>query len=279
VFDVIGVHGKGQQQLGRNQLLNDWAPALADGIEIARGRQPMPPKFDLAFYGDLFRTSSTASDARGASPGGSVSLDVDEVMFFAELSEEIAGDELDAVEPGREIRARLPLPLLRFARWLDERFGVAGRVLFFGDLVQVRRFQTDRRLREAVMARVRESVDRGGPKVLVGHSLGSVVAYEALCATPGHGVNTFVTIGSPLALRSLRARLADPNRDTLPPGIARWVNLRDPRDPVCLGGPLTAHWPDVVDVTVHNGDDPHGAQRYLNRKETGTEIAAALDFP
>jgi len=58
--------------------------------------------------------------------------------------------------------------------------GLALRTLVF-DLKQVRRYLTDPGLRAAARARV---IDLIGPdtEVVVGHSLGSVVAYEALHA-------------------------------------------------------------------------------------------------
>ena len=39
--------------------------------------------------------------------------------------------------------------------------------------------------------------------MLVGHSLGSVVAYEALCANPEWPVRMLVTLGSPLGIPNL----------------------------------------------------------------------------
>ena len=56
--------------------------------------------------------------------------------------------------------------------------GLALRTLVF-DLKQVRRYLTDSGLRAAAQARVTRLI---GPdtQVVVGHSLGSVVAYEAL---------------------------------------------------------------------------------------------------
>ena len=42
-----------------------------------------------------------------------------------------------------------------------------------------------------------------GTEVIVAHSLGSVVAYEALCAHPEWPVRNLVTLGSPLGIRNL----------------------------------------------------------------------------
>ena len=52
------------------------------------------------------------------------------------------------------------------------------------DLQQVRRYVVDLTVRRAVQDRIAARVGED-TRVVVGHSLGSVVAYEALCAHPG----------------------------------------------------------------------------------------------
>ncbi|MFE7400000.1 alpha/beta hydrolase [Streptomyces sp. NPDC057557] len=83
------------------------------------------------------------------------------------------------------------------------------RALVF-DLKQVRRYLLDDDLRTAARERVQEQI---GPDthVLIGHSLGSVIAYEALCAMPGHPVKALVTLGSPLGMRMVFDRLLPPS--------------------------------------------------------------------
>jgi pimeloyl-ACP methyl ester carboxylesterase len=127
--------------------------------------------------------------------------------------------------------------------------GLAESALVF-DLKQVRRYLTDSALREAARDRVRALI---GPDttVVVAHSLGTVVAYEALCSLPGHPVRELVTLGSPLGIRNL---IFD---GLLPPptaGLAswpdtpatRWTNIADARDVVALVEDLRPRFgPDV----------------------------------
>src|SRR4029077_2623471 len=77
----------------------------------------------------------------------------------------------------------------------------AERAMLF-DLQQVRRYLTDPVVRSAVQDRVAAAVDND-TRVVVGHSLGSVVAYEVLCAYPEWPVRSLVTLGSPLGIRNL----------------------------------------------------------------------------
>ena len=81
-------------------------------------------------------------------------------------------------------------------------------------------------------------------RVMVGHSLGSVVAYEALCAHPQWPVRALVTLGSPLGIRNLIFdRLVPAPRLRPTAGRVRgrgrgrvrsWVNVADEGDVVAL---------------------------------------------
>lgn len=92
-----------------------------------------------------------------------------------------------------------------------------------------------------------EAVRRHEPKVVIAHSLGSVVAYEALHAHPDLKVELLITLGSPLAMRDVVFERLLPaplnGRGTRPPRVGRWVNIADPHDvvaiPAALGGSFT----------------------------------------
>jgi hypothetical protein len=58
--------------------------------------------------------------------------------------------------------------------------------------------------------------------------------------------------------------------------VERWVNIRDPSDPVSCGGGLSATWPAVADELVDNGGDPHAVSRYLGKRQTGAAVVASL---
>jgi len=96
------------------------------------------------------------------------------------------------------------------------------------NLKQVRTYVTELDVRQKAIGRVANVVTHK-TRVLVGHSLGTVVAYEALCAHPEWPVTTLVTLGSPLGIRKLIFdRLQPPpERDGMSgrvggPGRAEW---------------------------------------------------------
>ena len=126
-------------------------------------------------------------------------------------------------------------------------------------------------------------------RVLVGHSLGSVVAYEAMSANPGWPVRMLVTLGSPLGIPNLifdRLEPAPlPAADARPgprgrwPGKAReWVNVADQGDVVALVKDLrVAFGPGVDCWVVDNGATAHDARPYLTAVETGRAIWKGVD--
>jgi pimeloyl-ACP methyl ester carboxylesterase len=160
------------------------------------------------------------------------------------------------------------------------------------DARQVRRYLTGPGIRAAVQDRVCAAVS-ADTRVLVGHSLGSVVAYEALCANPQWPVQTLVTLGSPLGIRSLIFdRLAAPVPATMPApaimpdgrppgawpgGVTAWTNVADRGDVVALVKDLRPLFGDrLAGWLVDNGPHAHAVQPYLTAAETGAAIAAGL---
>jgi hypothetical protein len=275
MVDILGLHGIGQQQSGRNQMLPGWRAGLGDGVERAKRLAWPKPSLDLAYYGDVFLADT---DGKGV-PQDPEALDDDMVAFLEQVQNEVVdpSQPFDVQNAAKGLK-ELPTPLTQLAAWLECRFGLAGKLLFFGDLVQVRRFQRDNDLASRVLDKVREMLPQN-PRVLIGHSLGSIVAYEALCRIPRHGVTALITLGSPLGLRSIRESMSQQARGrmpNLPPGVLRWTNIYDPQDAVSLAGGLAKYWPEVADKNVDNENEPHAVRRYLGKKVTGETVVEAL---
>lgn len=280
MLDAVGVHGVSQQQSGRMQLLRAWGDALSDGVEAARGRPAVqvPLTLDLGYYGNLFLADWPA-DAKGpeaaedsADPDALAALaddlSEDELTWFAGIAAELP---VEQAPPTKAALLRVPMPLQRLASWLDASFGAAAPTMFIGDLRQVRRYQQDDTLARKVQGRVQEAI-ADGCMVLIGHSLGSVVAYEAVCATETRSPRLLLTLGSPLGLATVRKRL----RFDGPPASLRWVNVYDLHDPVACAGGVARWWRGTEDLTVDNEDKPHAAVRYLSKRQIGEAVAQAL---
>jgi len=116
----------------------------------------------------------------------------------------------------------------------------------------------------------------GDTRVVVAHSLGSVVAYEALCAHPEWPVTDLVTLGSPLGVPHIVLHRLVPPVGTWP-HVTRWVNVTDSGDFVALRPILRDVYGDrVVDVEIANGMSAHQVERYLTAAPTGAAVAAGV---
>ena len=122
--------------------------------------------------------------------------------------------------------------------------------------------------------------------VFIGHSLGSVVAYEYLCHYPKPESAVLITLGSPLGIRTVIFDVLTPPPTAAGagawPGTSSWTNIADRDDIVALRKDLAplfpppAGVPAIVDRLVDNGGKPHSAERYLTTREAGAAIEAGL---
>ncbi|MFF7040834.1 hypothetical protein ACIP4T_03965 [Streptomyces massasporeus] len=272
---IVGVHGVGKQRLGSKTLLKDWEPALADGLDRAGGPLLASGDLHMAFYGDLFRPSGHTL-AVGDPMFTADDVDEVEAELLMEWWAECARVDPAVPPPGGDTLVRSPrvaqtaLRVLQHSRFFG---GLSLRALVF-DLKQVRRYLMDNNLRVAARKKVEEAI---GPdtRVVVAHSLGSVVAFEALCALDGHGVRALVTLGSPLGMRMVVDRLR-PGPETWP-RTASWTNVVDEGDVVAAVKDLSLFFgTGVVGKVVHNGSHAHDATLYLTAKETGEAVAEGL---
>jgi pimeloyl-ACP methyl ester carboxylesterase len=132
-------------------------------------------------------------------------------------------------------------------------------------------------VRQAVNSAVAAYLDQ--PAVVVGHSLGSIVAYWVL--TEG-GVETsvplLVTLGSPLGIETVKKRLPRPLGK--PAGVKHWFNAADMRDDVALLSRLDRDtFPAEIEnlSDVHNPKhDAHGISGYLADGVVAQRISEAL---
>jgi pimeloyl-ACP methyl ester carboxylesterase len=284
VARVVCVHGVGQQRKGPEVLRREWAPALRDGVKLSGETRLVLADADVecAFYGDVFRPAGrmldpgdpwlTAADADGFESG-----------LLAAWWEAAAASDPGVIDPGARSLAVVPGGVQAALRALSGSAffaGVADRALLW-DLRQVRLYMTDPGIRAEVQRRVASAVG-ADTRVVVGHSLGSVVAYEALCAHPEWPVAALVTLGSPLGIRNLIFDRLCPPPTAGPrgawPGSARtWANVADRGDAVALVKDLRPLFGDRVACwLVSNGATVHAVQPYLTAPETGAAIEAGL---
>ncbi len=234
----------------------DALPAIRDGLRFAGwdGADLDDEDLDVAFYGDLFRP-----DLSYQSRPGFWDYRLDLFREHLRTSLALAWRNRNAAHLPRGIAQAI----------IDAAWRQVGRYL------------EDPETRREVRTRVEDAVT-ADTRVIVAHSLGSVVAYEALCRNPDWPVHTLVTLGSPLGIRGVVFDRLQPRPDSgvghWPGPIQHWTNIADDHDRVALEPRLAARFgPGVQDQFVYNRDKPHDPKGYLTSRRAGEAIAEGLE--
>jgi subtilisin family serine protease len=155
-------------------------------------------------------------------------------------------------------------------------------------LADVNDFLFNQAKRNRMIQSVKDRVKTGGGDfVVIAHSQGTMVAYQALMEMGSSiKVDLFVTLGSPLGLPQVTGELKKWHGGKLPipPCVRRWVNVARDGDVVCadqkLRGDYVAAGKSVEDFRIDDFDwmpAAHSIAFYLSFHETRKAVMAAVD--
>jgi V8-like Glu-specific endopeptidase len=290
---LVFLHGRDQQGKVPDDLRREWTAGLNRGLTLATMTPLDPADVWFPFYGDrLNALVSVRESVSGAVSLGGASPAAAAAHVFARESptgsyEQMlheaatrAGMPQDGPETTEGFGAGLVGALQRPLSWLAARTDVDEWTIatFLRD---VDLYLGDRRVRDAVLDSVLETMPTAGDLVLVTHSLGTVVGMDLLTRLPdGLDLTLFVTAGSPLGLDSVNGRLlgGGPHR---PGRLRQWVNVWCPTDAVAIGCPLEdERWGKLSQLAVANGRDrAHKIDEYLAHAGVAREIGSVLSSP
>jgi hypothetical protein len=267
---IIGVHGVGNYVPGQPtravaaRRSADWAASIATGL----GTSPDTLDLSIAYYAPFLHAGEPSSQAAAQDPDRA--LDTLDPETYA-----LARCWIEALDlPDITVQGRLAVPLRHAVAVAADRFSLNGRLtkLFVAlCFPEVARYLAadDTPARTQARDLVAATIAERQARVVIAHSLGTVVAYEALHAHPDLDVDLLVTLGSPLALPGTVFDRLHPRPDAgtgqCPPGVRRWVNISDHGDPVAILRPFKTYFPSVdLDLTESVGlFDFHRSARYL----------------
>jgi hypothetical protein len=309
--EIVLVHGIGQEHGKADELENVWLEALSRGVAAAgfpkfsariwgkarKSRDIRDIEARMAFYGHLFLVP-------GQQGAGAAPLNGQATVLAEQLGEEWlkrvatrATNAQDRTTAERELMTlqgkvgvaqgpggavRVVLKGLAKIHWFAP-YGIAFAETFINrSLTQVTGYLTDKSIREAAKGIVRSLI---GPetKVVIGHSLGSVVAYEALQDLQEQlqqPLPLFITLGSPLGFDTIIYSHLHPQPPCFPLNLRRWVNIAARDDFIAVEPNLTNLFKEGMPLdavfeggyTVDNGAQPHRADFYLSKIEVGRPI-------
>lgn len=306
--EIILVHGIGQQHASADKLESVWLPTLAGAIRNfgdpdladrlwrAVGK-PSGIDTRMAFYGHLFLRPGQQGDDPGEF------TDAEAVMAEALAQEWLHRAAIRCTREEDRILAQRELAYLN--RQMREEQGVGSlarsavgslaRIPWFAavgmglaqrtrwrDLAQVTRYFTDEAIRSAAQQQVLQLVDER-TKVVIGHSLGSVVAYE-VAHMIRQSLPLLITLGSPLGFQTVVYQRLRPQPPGFPPSVQHWINVADKEDLVAAEPDLTPFFGSSLPTgarfdasfTVENGSDAHSAEFYLGKMKVAEAVRSVL---
>jgi pimeloyl-ACP methyl ester carboxylesterase len=279
VTAIVGIHGVGNHHYvaasdsvasATNAISGEWADALEQGLAGFGISPTAPPGLRVAYYAHLLH--------RGT-PQGS-----DNVTFLDENEEDLLIDWVDQLAPAAVPLGQRTARARSAAEWLIHRFGdhALGLALkFVREASAYLNCETRRKVCDAVA----EVIARELPRVVIAHSLGTVVAYETLWEHPELSVDLLLTLGSPLAMPKVIFERLDPEpvsgRGQCPPGVAAWANLADAGDIVAIPRAGLAPYFDGIThdapAIVIGKNAFHSVTSYLAAPETAAVLAPYLN--
>lgn len=282
------VHGRSQQGLDPVGLKAAWLDALALGAKSI-GRS-LPESLEVAFpyYADILDKFvkdfdiPLAADVR--TKGGQV--DDEFLVFQAQVAESVrlrAGvtDQQIDTEYGVNPKPKGPLNwewVQAILRALDKHGGGMGQTALQTITRDVFLYTTRAGVRDEIDGIVGAALTEK-PTVVVGHSLGSIVAYNVLRSDRrALQIPLYLTVGSPLGIRAVRDQLR-PLR--FPQSIKSWYNAFDTRDVIALYPLDQANFPvmpaiENYSLVKNHTDNRHGIVGYLDDPEIAKKLLDAL---
>ncbi len=282
---IVGVHGVGNYIPGQPadavaaRRSADWATSIAAGL----GTRPDALDLSVAYYAPLLHTGQPVAQAAAGDPDRALdTLDPE--------TQALAASWIQALDlPQVTVQGRLAVPLRHAVAAAADRFSLDGRLtkLFVAVCFpEVARYMAadDAPARAQARDQVAATIASRQARIVIAHSLGTVVAYEALHAHPDLQVDLLVTLGSPLALPDAIFPRLQPRPAAIgacPANVRRWVNISDYGDPVAILRPFKTYFPGVdLDLTESVGlFDFHRAARYLACASLAATLQPLLQQP
>ncbi|MDY6982591.1 MAG: S8 family peptidase [Pseudomonadota bacterium] len=284
VLTVVYVHGIGNKPIA-SILKSQWDTALfnapmSDRTRLAywvnRERYPVPEPGTCASRDEIIEEGVVSYGIRSAGLDDELldkhELDPAQRRTMAALELKLLASLEPVSGPGVKV-----LPGEKLRAWVTR--AIAKRFLH-----DVQDFFYDDKRRELMETIVRERLlVGGGPFIVIGHSQGSMIAYNVLrkLTKEDCDVRLFLTLGSPLGLQEVQDVLDGMHPDLglkVPECVDRWENFAERLDPVALDNDFAKEYaPNSRNVAIHNtsgyklnpewSTNPHSATGYLRIPE------------
>jgi hypothetical protein len=279
------------------------AASLVSSLRAVRGQVPAADRITVVDFSDLRAGLESAATSAGIGAGGAAAAP--DAVAAADATDtaaaaagtvvavgtaETAPADAEAIEQqllegwwgaavrigqGRGLPEDLPRALAETEHFSHQRRAPVQTAR------ELRRYLTDRKFRHELRDRTQACI---GPetKVVVGHALGGMIAYEALCAVNDAVAVSLVTLGPALCGPRVVFDLLDPaprsNQGEWPAAVRHWSNIVAHTDLTAqCEARLTARFgPGIDDLVIEPRAVTESLSGYLLDRSTGLAVATGL---
>jgi hypothetical protein len=268
--DIVAIHGINMHRALRTATQRDWHTAIVEGLANVRSPHAKTLSVECAFYGHEYNDGKAGRESEYAAIDIEPGLETELVLGIGAALGDVDDDKTKFYLPGMVQKA---LARIQRSKLFDGR-----DALLISFVKQVNRYLSDAGFRGLVHAEVAAAMAQS-PRLVIGHSLGSVIAYNWLRENdPGHPV-ALMTLGSPLGFEAIRRRVDCQDGCSCWPGrVSSWTNIAAGHDAVAMVKELAPLYsPEIDDQPCDNPrKSAHVALSYLVNVRTARAIDRAL---
>ncbi|MEU4116475.1 hypothetical protein AB0F71_18520 [Kitasatospora sp. NPDC028055] len=280
-LQIVGVHGIRQGTGATTAGLSSSWQATVDGVLATVPPEAPRVAVTVPSYQAVFPRTLTRFLRLGAPETDSFSQDgpigEEEEAFILEALAAYAPSALedDPSEAGMTLGGSSLTPrIVSRVQAVDRKVGKGVTNRFLWLVREAYTYLRHEETADAVRAEVAKVLAHTGARMVIAHSLGSVVAYDLLSRGEAPGVAALVTCGSPLSWLIGRKGLHPGGEPLTVPAGVEWTNLYASKDFVTGCAGLSRLAAGIADIEVKTGSFPssHDVHRYLDTSAVASLI-------
>jgi hypothetical protein len=281
-MEIVFIHGIHQDGKDPTVLKTEWLSAISESQKGTSNLTIAEEDIAFPFYGDLLGNLTLAATGKSrsfetrTSETGATERVIDSKTFrefWGETEKEMVG----SVVPTPRGKGIHKSSFKFIAKGIESISPFKGR-LALKLLKQAYAYIHIPEIQKLVNDKVRPFLETETPKIIISHSLGTIVAYKILLDLSKQeklsGVPLFMTLGSPLSLKIVMNKLQ--NATETIQEVSKWVNGSDKEDFIALGNRLDENFYKMSIENISNlengEEDPHSIEKYLSHKRITDHI-------
>jgi hypothetical protein len=287
-MEIVFIHGIHQDGKDPTVLKTEWLSAISESQKGTSNLTIAEEDIAFPFYGDLLgnltlrETGKSRSFETRTSETGATERVID-FKAFSEFWGETQKEMVRSLAPAPRGKGIHKSSFKVIAKGIETISPFKGR-LALRLLKQAYAYIQIPEIQKLVNDKVRPLLETETPKIIISHSLGTIVAYKILLELSEQGklsdVPLFITLGSPLSLKIVMNQLEN-TTETIQE-VSKWVNGSDKEDFIALGNRLDENFYKMRIENISNlengEEDPHSIEKYLSHKRITDHIFEAWNL-